>query len=520
MLEKGLIAKDLLLVVCATVQRIRDPAGPGDAWADESGKLVTERIFSKPSTSSLQTLLLLQRYEENRGRHLRAWLYSGLALRIAHALQINVEHQDQPVTVREVRRRILWSLVVTDSLTESGTRPLSGLRVHDLTVGLPCGESDFIRSVAGPATQVEPHNVNESLPAYCESIGAQLVSLALLRLETVDYTFSYHPRNLGHLPSELPWDKLAKFQRLRQKLEGWRQQLPAQHSADNTICSKSTKIQILSLACLYHGASCDLFRIGAVLSSLPRTHFTPPPEAFLSECARALLYHAYCIAKAISDLSPALDYCDSYAGVCGCLALRLLIVDRRPREQDYVPLSDPSVSWAISGTTRCVEAVARWSEPVRGYFGSISAMCQERGYPIASHGTQEHGPDPENLSRAASPSLRTFGTFGTVRRDLKAHAHEDDAASVPAGSDAGISPKEFPTTGLDGINRSPASFGPQEGFDAQFPLSWDPMSDDALLTYSAWADGTYDFDAAEAFRYSDSLGLGFQNNLYMPNGNY
>ncbi|KAI0016603.1 fungal-specific transcription factor domain-containing protein [Xylariomycetidae sp. FL0641] len=504
MLENDLIPRHLLLIMSATVQRIRDPGGPADAWADESRHLVMQEIFTKLSPSSLQTLLLLQRYEENQGSHLKVWLLSGLAIRVAHALQLNIEHDNQPVTIREVRRRLMWSCLVMDSLMESGARPVSGIRVSDINIRLPCTESAFLRGYESPDVRVSQSDPTTALTTFQDSISAQLVSLAMLRLKIVNYSFAYHQRNINNLPGELPWASRAGFLDLRRRLEQWRKQLPVHFEVELSQPRRippDEAIQLLNLHCLYHGAYCDLLRIGALLSALPIEVFPRAPAPWLDSCAHDLLYHAFAITRITSSFSSIIQECDSYATVCGCLALRLLILDRRPQDRDIVALSDPAVSQAIEGTTRYAEKVSKWSEPIRKYLSAVSDMCSKHGYNLHPNETSTTTTlHPFCNSRPPSPSLRTYGTFGAIRRDIE--SEDSEATTSPS---TGPEKHELRAS-IESITAPPltAIFPsiPNNGFDQSLagagPIAYNQLSAEALQTFTGWSDGTYDVTPAEA----------------------
>ena len=387
LLDNDLIPRCLLLIVLATIKRIEDPLGKlADSWADESCQLVLQGIFTKISTSYLQALLLLQRYEQHRGAHLKAWFLSGLAIRLAHALQLNIDplqnqpgsrKQTLPITVVEVRRRLMWSCLVMESMMESGARPLSSMRVSSIDIRLPCDETEFH---LGRVTETERVSFSKdftfvtdiSMGHPCHGISACAIKVAILRMQTIEYVFSYHPRNQANLPSELPWDPEAQFYKLRRKLD----QMTGEVSRfdQNSLYSHShgDLIKLLNLHCLFQGAYCDLLRIGALLTSLTasveESIFPKPPTWFLDMCGQGLLKHAFSMAQVVSmSMRHLASDCDPFTAVCGCLAARLLVIDRRPEDNDYLSLFDPTVRASIDGAVQCARRVARWSEPVRKY---------------------------------------------------------------------------------------------------------------------------------------------------------
>jgi len=515
-LDKDLVPKHLLLVMAATVQRIRDPGGPANAWADESRKLVMTEVFTKLSIGVLQTLLLLQRYEENRGAHLDAWLLSGIAIKVAHALQLNIEHDNQPTTAREIRRRIMWTCVIMDSVTDPGARPVSGIRHSELHIRLPCAESSFLRGQDSPDAPVHGTDLKSAMVAFRDSISAQLVTISILRSHVVDYTFSYHPRNIGHLPQEVPWGAETTFQHLRDRLDQWKMQLPPQFVVTSEDRVVGHDIQLLTLHCLFHGSFCDLLRLGSILVSLPAKSLPTPPTEFLDACARDLLDHSLSMAEAITQVFKSVqDGCDSFVGVCACLVLRFLIIDRRPQDHDYLPLSHYRIQTAIVGTAACARSTSRWSEPIRRYLHAIRQMCSKRGYTLfPDEGHLEHeeageqcAPPADSISRAPSPSLRTYGTFATVRKEIDFDDGEIPSSPrttvvAPQSNDLPDTEQSLLTTVIATVTSDPSGGSSNSGsFPVTDPLAftaYDTLVEEDLHTLLGWTDDTYDADATEA----------------------
>ncbi|RDL36189.1 uncharacterized protein BP5553_06801 [Venustampulla echinocandica] len=525
MLDHDLIPRCLLLIVLATVKRIQDPLSRlADSWADESRQLVVEGIFTKISTSSLQTLLLLQRYEELRGDHLKAWFLSGLAIRLAHALQLNMEPlQTQrsstkpplPVTVMEVRRRLMWSCLVMDSMMEGGARPLTRMRISSIDIRLPCDETEFhlgrdttsTRGVQSTdASDISDINAGHSR----DGISACSIKAAMLRMQIIDYVFSYHLRNKDHLPSELPWQQDAQFYKLQMKLDQFVTELPIEFRFDHNALyslSHGELMRLLNLHCLLEGAYCDLLRIGALLTLLTAGNEAPlfpePPAWFLDTCARGLLDHAFAMAQVISGTMRHLaSDCDPFAAICSCLATRLLVIDRRPEDTGYVPLSDPTVRGAIDGAVQCAKSVARWSVPARKYLNALSSLSANHGYEIdlADMSSSSLPALSRPVSRAASPSLRTYGTFGTIQRNLTIDADEPGTTTAAKQDQNGhtFPLLGVPTSGVP-IVEEPALAVDNGGLEADYLLQpYDPLSPEALRIAAGWADGTFDLTSAEA----------------------
>jgi hypothetical protein len=75
----------------------------------------------------------------------KAWMYTGTAIRMAHALQLGSEfNQRHSPRQKEIRRRTFWACFVMDRLISySNNRPLS-IDMVSVRIQLPCPENRFI----------------------------------------------------------------------------------------------------------------------------------------------------------------------------------------------------------------------------------------------------------------------------------------------------------------------------------------------------------------------------------------
>lgn len=82
-------------------------------------------------------------------------MLSGLTVRMAHALQLNLEYVptipqsegklDASLwTDTESRRRVMWACYVLDTWTGSGVDQLTLLHESDIKIQLPCSERNFL----------------------------------------------------------------------------------------------------------------------------------------------------------------------------------------------------------------------------------------------------------------------------------------------------------------------------------------------------------------------------------------
>lgn len=647
--DNRLVPDFLLLIILATALRFLDPRDRrADAWADECRRLVMLEIFSPPSTTTLQALLLLQRFEWHRASHVAAWFLSGLAVRLAHGLQLNLEIAQNaggdsregravPVTVREARRRLIWSCFVMESLIENGRRPLASLDAGAIEVRLPCNEQAFqlgletdmptLSSLTTKEQQQQPDAPLPLLPAPAASvvesrlgISTFLVQLAAMRRAILDYTMPYHPRNKHHVAAAMaaattsattspastptspssslqgvPWTQGSLFFAYEDQLNRWRESLPPEmrFTAEMLYRRRSSQlVSFVTLHCLYHGCYCDLYRIGSYVSSLHRlsaasSSASAPPSEFLAECRRGRVQHALAICRVIRESiqhQPAGH--DPVVGISASLALRVLVIERQRDEDALLGVTAPLLTEYLDAAVACAKEIAQRSVPIRDLFYSVCALARKHGYDVAGVGeatakpataSDAEGDDKDGggggggdggaRERAASPSLRTYGTFGRIQsalacrkdvlapaastatdkesdlfqhygggeEDVGAHQREDTmapAVPLPPDLSAIISHPVLPTAELGGTAEAdhawrlhgqwpqPTQVQPPPPPPPQAPPygypAYETYSPNELGVASAWGDGTLNFSMTPTqFDWiNQSLGFDFNGEVF------
>ena len=378
MFDNGQVPECLILIIIATSLHFLEPSDPRPGlWADECRRLVIPDIFPPPSTTTLQALLLLQRYEWHRASHISAWFIAGLAIRLAHGLQLNIEVPDQvrvPATVKETRRRLMWSCLVMESMIDAGRKPLSGLNVSSIEVKVPCNERSFQLSLETNMPDSD-HILGHASASETSrpGISAFLVKLAILRRDILDYTLPYHPRNCGHIPSTSPWAPDAPFSDHEHKLEQWRSCLPddLKFTAQVMYRRRSQLATLVTLHCLFHGCYCDLYRVGSYLTARRRSSFDESipaavPSSFLTACRRGRLQHAFKICEIISDsMEHKVIGHDPVVGISAALAIRVLVVERQPDDSVTLGVSDEMLYPYLDAAVECAKGIAVRSMPIR-----------------------------------------------------------------------------------------------------------------------------------------------------------
>jgi len=158
-LEEGKVPEGLLYSICAIAARFSQTHAPpplskasskeippyhaGEPYAVEARRLAL-RDFDKPTVQNVQNLLLLALHDFGGKKGQKAWMFAGMAIRMASALRLNREVDGDPIgvehgpstsesslafglpettrtsrekmgwTEREIRRRTFWACFVMD----------------------------------------------------------------------------------------------------------------------------------------------------------------------------------------------------------------------------------------------------------------------------------------------------------------------------------------------------------------------------------------------------------------------
>ncbi|KAL8667227.1 MAG: hypothetical protein Q9202_000800 [Teloschistes flavicans] len=159
----------LVLAICAAAARFSthpqinsEPAFMrGEEWAAPAREIAL-KSYDQPSITILTVLLLLGLHEFGTCQGGRSWMFCGMAMRMAYALQLHREVDHDPLgrkddadpklsaTDREIRRRTMWACLLMDRFNSSGTdRPTCG-NEENIEVQLPTKEFNFQNEIPGP----------------------------------------------------------------------------------------------------------------------------------------------------------------------------------------------------------------------------------------------------------------------------------------------------------------------------------------------------------------------------------
>ncbi|KAI4263339.1 MAG: hypothetical protein L6R42_001508 [Xanthoria sp. 1 TBL-2021] len=278
-LRAGAAPPVLVLGVCAIAARFSthpqvnsEPAFlRGEEWAAPAREIVL-KSYDQPSITILTVLLILGLHEFGTCQGGRSWMFCGMAMRMAYALQLHRELDYDPLvrkddadpklsaTDREIRRRAMWACFLMDRFSSSGTeRPTCGAEDY-IKIQLPTKEFNFQNEIPGPvetlANETMPTSTldaeQKAKPKDSMGVASYMVRVIVLWGRVILYL------NLGGKekdPHEL-WHPQSSFSSLQKQVEDLRASLPSdlQFTADNLAHHATEKLanQFLLLHISYH----------------------------------------------------------------------------------------------------------------------------------------------------------------------------------------------------------------------------------------------------------------------------
>ncbi|KAM3586198.1 hypothetical protein VKS41_002726 [Umbelopsis sp. WA50703] len=128
-------------------ERVReDPTVPDTAGEIffERAKFLLDQKCDSVSTCTIQALLLLSSHQHGAMKSSRAWLYNGMAFRMANALGLNhnCDSWNIPASEREERKRVFWCCFIVDRYTSAAFGRSTAIDERDCDATFPTEEDD------------------------------------------------------------------------------------------------------------------------------------------------------------------------------------------------------------------------------------------------------------------------------------------------------------------------------------------------------------------------------------------
>ncbi|TAQ85711.1 hypothetical protein B7494_g5982 [Chlorociboria aeruginascens] len=213
-------------------------------------------LVGTPSLQRIQALLMLGLYEWGQARGLRAWVWVGIAIRLAQSM--GLAYEDDPEspsfrnghharsqsadvhaaslmseadsrTDREVRRRTMWSCFIMDRMLSAGKFRPTMIQIEKLRLRLPCSENQFLFSEEVQTGFLDPQWLRAQLPeaSQSSSVHGEGVLSKYIRLVEIWGRFSEWSYAGGRRTEKLPpWDPSTEFYKLGQELQTFQDDLP------------------------------------------------------------------------------------------------------------------------------------------------------------------------------------------------------------------------------------------------------------------------------------------------------
>lgn len=202
-----------------------DPSSPetaGHIFYERARRLLDD-YYDTPKISTVQALLLMASYQMGAMKPAKAWLYSGMAFRMAQDLGLNrnCDHWNIPADERERRKRVFWCCYIVDRQMSAIYGRQSSFDDRDCDVPLPSVDDDELIDSNDPSRPAA-----RLLDIFIESI--KVSDLLGHVLKTIYYAKAKHRTDSRQI------DRLVGT--LHRQLVHWHSNLPVsiQYKIPNT----------------------------------------------------------------------------------------------------------------------------------------------------------------------------------------------------------------------------------------------------------------------------------------------
>ncbi|KAK5293458.1 hypothetical protein LTR99_009905 [Exophiala xenobiotica] len=175
-----------------------------------------------PSIPSIQANLVLALFEALSSSESLAWMYSGLAIRMALAMRLTQEyHEAQSPQEKEVRRRSFWACFTIDRLISFSTARYGAIPLDYVGVRFPCSEQLFS---FGEEEEVGLHLHDLGHPGSTSRLSVPAVFLKTLKLWSSMCELHVAGRRRFRFP---PFHSDSPFRLRERALQDWVASLPS-----------------------------------------------------------------------------------------------------------------------------------------------------------------------------------------------------------------------------------------------------------------------------------------------------
>lgn len=266
-------------------------------------------------------------------------MLSGMATRMAYALQLHRELDYDPLgqkadkqpelsfTDREIRRRAMWSSLLMDRFTASGTERPMFADEETVKIQLPIRESRFQMDIAGPTENLDGSTTGMAL-ADSSQLGAAKdnmgVAAYMVRVLTMwGRTLKYLNMGGKKKNSASMWDPESRFSRLKKEALDFRDNLPSElRNTEANLRNHATEKTANQFIFLHVAANqVILFLNRHAMPTTPTSRIAENiPKAVLTASCSAAIEAALTIARLLeialdhNAVAPFIGYCAFYSG--------------------------------------------------------------------------------------------------------------------------------------------------------------------------------------------------------------
>ena len=336
----------LLLAISALSARFHLTADPEtlkpDLWAGECMKLILtpsgqpqkeaaydgNNYLGRPSVTAVQALNTLSFHFFGSGQSSIAWMVSGFAVRMAHALHLNDEFHRDPIGLnpnetaitfrdREIRRRTFWATFVMDRLNSAGENRPFTIRDDEINIQLPISQQQFDRDVPGVTQSLDGNVYNVPDELLPENTTANMDSLAyLVKIVAIWGEVTCF---VQAAECEAQWAPSSTLMRLRAKVMFWADTLPMNLRYGSKPVQHPTWYLMHAA---YFLALCVMHRFALPKGSRPYAIDHIPP-AFLIMCVKTSIDNAGKLGELIQSIPPNVKVAAPFMGYAAFSAATL-----------------------------------------------------------------------------------------------------------------------------------------------------------------------------------------------------
>lgn len=195
---------------------------------EDYGKYAREAIYAVdvPDVLTVQTLLIIAINEWGVGNGYKAWMYSGMAIRMMQSLLILIKPGTLLELEQEVQNRTLWSCFILDRLIFCGKSQPPALSISSLYTHWPIGERDFaFGQSSGPRhVMIEGQGLLQHMKGDIDHYYSILVRGFDIWSRILKWIVSGGRRQQGMcLPENHPWIEGSPWRSMYDELCAWRE---------------------------------------------------------------------------------------------------------------------------------------------------------------------------------------------------------------------------------------------------------------------------------------------------------